>query len=353
MSVVRAATPADVRAVAELLTRVEPRAPDVEVAERRVADVFFDHPWRDEAVPSLLAVDEAGKLQGFLGVIPRPMVIGARLVSVATGVRLAVDPTCREFVGLRLLRRFLDGPQDVSVVDGAGCATRALWERLGGTAALPYSLAWTRPLRPAALALRRGGRRLGRLAALVGFAGTLVDAIAVRSRLAPFPRYAGSGGQEVDDDRLARCLDGILGRRGLHARYDAASLAWVLARARERVGGVLHRIVVPGRGSAPVGAYVLAVRPGDTAEVLLMALRGDTGDRVLRDVLARASDAGCVAVAGQADLRLVTDLTDRRCLLHTARRELLVHARDPDVRRDVERGNAALGRLDGDWWVPV
>jgi hypothetical protein len=350
---VRAATAGDLPAVAELLMRVEPRAPDVESAERRLAEALLGNPWRDAALPSLVAADEAGKVRAFLGVIPRPMIIGTRAVRAAAGVRLVVDPTCRAFVGHRLLRRFLEGPQELSLVDGGGCATRMVWERLGGFTPVAYAVSWTRPIRPAALAARRLGGRLGAAIAAAAPITGLVDRCLARARATPFALPAAApAGREVDDGELAACLGRLRGGRGLHARYDARTLGWLLAQAGARTGGVLRRIVVPGR-RGEAGAYVLVTRAGEVAQVLAMAYHQLEGDTVLRDALLRARDAGCVAVSGRADLRLVIDLTDRGCLLHATRTHTLLHARDPELAKQVEAGSAWLDRLDGDWWLPV
>ncbi len=70
--------------------------------------------------------------------------------------QLAVRRRSRNHAGIvavRLARAFLEGPQDLSISDEASDVARKIWEGLGGTTALLRSLHWTRPLRPATLAV--------------------------------------------------------------------------------------------------------------------------------------------------------------------------------------------------------
>jgi hypothetical protein len=355
MSGVRAVTRDDLPAVAELLARASSEVPDVERLERQLALVLFHHPWPDAALPSLLAEDDTGKIQAFLGVIPRPMRLGDRAVHAATAVRLTIHPDCRDFVGTRLLRRFLGGSQELSLMDGGGCATRAVWERLGGFAGYAYGLSWTRPLRPASWTLARLGRWLGPAAVVARPVARIVDGALARASASPFRLpERGLERREVAGDEWLACMD-RLSRRALRASYDAVSLRWVLARAAERVGAPVARVAVYGKGDALRGFYLLAAPPGGVAHVMQMAAAADTtaADEVIREIVCDAFMRGCVAVRGRVDPRFTLDLTDRGALLHATPAGMLVHARDAALMRQVERGQAWLGPLDGESWLPL
>ncbi len=345
MSAVRAMRDGDVPAVAELVSRAG--GGDVERIERELRAVFVEHPWRDDAVCSLVADDDAGKLQAFLGVLPRPMTWRGRPVRAAVATRLVIHPDCREFVGVRLLRALLAGPQDLSLMDGARCATRSVWERLGGSAAVAYGVSWVRPLRPAAWALSRARARLGGVASLAAPIARLADAAIDRVPRNPLRVPHRAASREVADAELARWIDDVAGAR-LHACYDAASLAWTLARAAERARAPLVRLVVDGRRKGTRGWCVMTVPPRGVAHVLQMAVRGDAGDDVVRAALVRAHEAGCVAVAGRVAPGLLIDLSDRAAVMHATGSHLLVHARDESLARHVEKADALLGRHDGE-----
>ncbi|MGE5609154.1 MAG: GNAT family N-acetyltransferase, partial [Bacillota bacterium] len=69
-------------------------------------EVFFENPWYDPALPSLVYQNDRDQIIGFLGVMPRPMWFQDRLIRVAVATQLMVDPHHRGFAALELLRRF-------------------------------------------------------------------------------------------------------------------------------------------------------------------------------------------------------------------------------------------------------
>jgi hypothetical protein len=110
--------------------------------------IFFDNPWRDAELPSLVYIQNE-KITGFVGVIPRRMVFRGRPVRVAVATQFMVDhEESRGFPGLELIRRLFSGPQDLSLTDGATEAAYTVWTACGARAAQLYSLEWTRLLRP-------------------------------------------------------------------------------------------------------------------------------------------------------------------------------------------------------------
>ena len=122
-----------------------------ERTERLVAyleRIFYDHPWTQDDLPSLVYEDERGRVSGFLGVIPRPLLFQGAPIRAAVATQLMVAPESRGLVGRRLFRAFLTGPQDLSLSDTANEPARLLWESVGGSVSVTHSLSWTRALRP-------------------------------------------------------------------------------------------------------------------------------------------------------------------------------------------------------------
>src|SRR5262245_60405106 len=123
-------------------------------------EIFFNNPWYDEMIPSLVYQESDGRIIGFLGVVPRQMIFLDRPIRVAVSFHYMVEPDSRSsMAGVKLLRAFFAGPQDLSLTDGAGQVGRRIWEGVGGATAWAYSLLWTRILRPARHAVDFLGRR--------------------------------------------------------------------------------------------------------------------------------------------------------------------------------------------------
>ena len=111
--------------------------------------LFFQNPWLDEDLPSLVAEDGKGSIVGFFGTVPRLMSYKGKAIRVAFASNFVVDPDSRFLlVGAQLLRRFISGPQDLSMGDSGNDISREMFVSLGGTTVPLYSLHWSRILKP-------------------------------------------------------------------------------------------------------------------------------------------------------------------------------------------------------------
>ena len=116
-------------------------AADSDTLARYLEEVYLDNPWYDPELPSLVCAD-GGRIDGFLGVVARPM-----LLRSGQPVRAAASSNFRvrggdhggrrnPLIAMRLLKRFFEGPQDLSVANGANSRVQEdlgrLRRRLGG-----------------------------------------------------------------------------------------------------------------------------------------------------------------------------------------------------------------------------
>lgn len=348
---------ADLPAVAQLFERVYPqhRWADRAASESNLREVLFGNPWRDAALPSWIAVQD-GRVIGCAGVVPRRMLLGARLMRAAVGCLFMVDPESRgSLVAPRLARAMLDGPQDLFIADGANDEARRLLLAAGGRAPLLYGLHWTRPLRPARYALglveQRARMKLPALA-LRPLAAPL-DAVAARLRPNRFARVTpGVADESLSAAAIAANLREFLADSALRPVYDAASLAWLLGQAalKRRHGALRSRGVRDARGRL-LGWFLYYVRRGEVAEVLQVVARPGAFAVVLQRLFADAWREGASALRGRLDPRHLQELSDRRCWLRREGTWTLVHSKHAEVTMAFERGAADLSRLDGEWWM--
>ena len=90
---------------------------------------FFENPWYDEDLPSLVYLEDTGKISGFYGVIPRRMRMRGSLIRAAVSSQFMVDPSVRNrLAAVELQSAFFAGPQDLSLTDGANDASRKIWK---------------------------------------------------------------------------------------------------------------------------------------------------------------------------------------------------------------------------------
>jgi hypothetical protein len=352
---VRPLTEADVPRVAQLHRKVFGSSLAAGDIEAYLREVLCRHPWLDERLPSLV-YEEQGRIVGCLGVMPRPMWFEDAPIVAAVTHSFMVEPERRStLAAMQLVKAFLSGPQDLSLAEG-NSVSRRLWEGVGGATSLLHSIRWTHPLRPARYAVSLLERRgLGRPAALAlrPLCGA-VDLLATHLPQSPLlQRPPATAVTELDPWTL---LDGIerLGRgRALRPRYDADSLAWLLAALERSQGrGPLRGAVVRSEGLV-LGWYLYYARADGIAEVVQVGASEPSAAAVLDHLFADAFGQGAIAVSGQVEPSLMPAFSERFCLFHRGRDGswVLVQSRDERILRALQLADALFTRLEGEWWI--
>ena len=156
MSMVQRCTEQDVPDIANLHNKVlnKTAEPASEGLQNYYRDTFFHNPWYNEEISSLVYRNGENRIVGFLGVVPRQMILNGSVIRVAVGHRLMVDPDANSpMAAIQLIRVFFSGPQDLAISDGANDIGKKFWEGSGGTAAHIYSMNWLKPLQPLSYAI--------------------------------------------------------------------------------------------------------------------------------------------------------------------------------------------------------
>ncbi len=356
MATIRPFEPADLEAVAALyshvmLKRSRRPAPDV-VAFLR--DTVVDGPWTDAELPSLVSVDGGGRVVGFIGSNPRRLRLGDKELRGVWAAHLMVDPDYGSGpAGALLLRRLLSGPQDVTLTDTASRLVARIWETFGGHVDPLRSLQWMHVLRPARWLAEVAGRRL---------AGTPASSLVTPVAAIPFhivgARLAGREVRMFDPDvtreplapaALAEHAPALVPRDALRPWYDAG----YATRLIQRVSGLRthgeFRLRLARRRGAPIGWHASYVHPGRSCRVLAIAARPRDADAVVGDLLEDAREAGATMATGRLEPLFAAPVLRRYSVVGGASR-CLVHARDPALVNAVLAGDAAVSRMDGEWW---
>jgi hypothetical protein len=251
-----------------------------------------------------------------------------------------------------LLRRFLEGPQHLSMAEGNE-QSRRMWEALHATTVASYSLHWIRPLRPAAFvaaAMRRrpGWRLMAPLLHPLTIAGD-----AVTSRVAwPPPRPVGGTLETLTPMLLASLIEKSRGTRTLWPRYDGGSAAWLLSvLAGKTSSGDLQTMLVRTDRGEVAGWFVYYLRRDAPGEVVQIG----GSDRALPEVFAHlqshAYRHGAVALTGRFEPRLLAACAGTRCWMRPGKSWMLLHAAQRDVLDTLHAGDAFLSPLEGEWWM--
>jgi hypothetical protein len=345
--------------VAEVVELLLGRRQGADAAERwRLAgyleEVYFDNPWHDPELPSLVCEDANGRIDGFLGVIPRPMTArtGEPVRAAATSnFKVRGNP----LAAVRLLRTFFAGPQDLSVANGANPSSKKIWEACGGISVPLCSLDWFRPIRPARAALElaaqqrtrplpSGMRQLADLADLVG-------GRPLARRHMPDGKAPGHSLRELDEAMAVEAL-AKAPQFDVCPVYEPPAFRWLLEMSRKKaIAGMLRSVAVRDEArQRDIGWFVYYQKKPRVAEVLqLVALEGRL-DAVLRAAIRDAAGHGVALLRGDVDARNLQAYRDAVCLLNSGR-WMLVHAREPAILETFRQGRALFTALDGERWI--
>lgn len=321
---------------------------------------LFDHPWVDPEVPSLVYEDRSG-IAAFIGSHVRRLVLdGAEIRMGCAGQFVSSQALQKRGGGALLLRKYLAGPQELTITDGASMAVARMWERLKGQTVWLASLSWTRIFRPWAA----GGALFGlqdRAAwrTLSKVAGRPAEAVLARlggERLrAPQPD---TRSEELSCGALLELLPGIARGHTLYPAYDRGYLHWLFGEvAAVTSRGELAKRLVTAADGRPLGWYVayLPRAPGNPGEQIAQALQVAAApadvDAVLGHLLHHAQVSGAAAIQGRLEPHLFHAVRQPRYLLRQTHPALVHSQRHPQAIAAVFQGRALLSRLDGEWWM--
>lgn len=318
-------------------------------------EVFFRNPWYEEKLPSLVYRD-SGRVKGFLGCVPRRMQIGGQAVTVAILHRLMVAPDVDSpLAAMRLVQDLLAGPQDLTLADGANDNGRKILEWSGASVSYLYSMKWLRVLRPCAFAVEVLSRRWGKLGPLVVAsrpAAKLADAVLCKPKGSPFAlRRPATTEVGIRADLLLRGIEEFSRNHVLRPVYDLGSLEWLLNVLQgNRHRGEFDGIGIFGGDDQFIGLCLYYLNASRVAEVMLLAARDDSRDAVLRHVMYRMWQRGGVGLIGRLEPRFLQSFADHGCLMKGGD-WAFVHAKDAELVRIIDRGDAFISALEGELWL--
>jgi hypothetical protein len=132
----------------------------------------------------------------------------------------------------------------------------------------------------------------------------------------------------------------------------AAHWALALAAEGERYGKLQLNLVTDSAG-APLGCWAAYLGRGKVAQALHLAARPGMHFELLQHLLAAAHKSGCLGVNGMVRPRDLLDYGRLRCQLLCRDFGVLFQTKDRELALAIHSGDAALSRLDGEWFLPL
>jgi hypothetical protein len=341
----------EVAALFELVMRSRSHTPP-----RQLIDYFerlLDHPWADPEIPSLVSLDQTGNIVGFIGSHVRRLRFHGQRIRVGWSGQFVSHPKVRNrAVGALLLRRYLAGPQDMTMASSVGDTTR-MWKALGGQVAFLGSIRWIRIFSlgsTAGYALERLGKAGWKpvVRPLLSAAQALTDRLPAASLRVPKPT---TRAEDLGAQALLEHLPSVVDHLRMYPDYDQKFLDWLfreMTAVRSR-GNLVKRLVLDANGRA-LGWYVAYLQPGGASQVMQIGAKERDVEAVLDQLFHEAQRSGTAFLFGQLEPLLSEPLTRRRCLFHPGG-SFLVHSRNPQLLDAVLTGQAMISRMEGEGWM--
>lgn len=361
MSVVRPLEASDIPAIAGMFQRIfrngsaEPPA-----FSAYLNQLYLEAPGCDRDIRSLVHITDDGDISGFIGVNALPMSYeGRRLRAAICGSLMVEGRESDPMAGARLLKAFLNGPQDFSFSETASEVSAQMWTRLRGIALPEYSLDWVRVIRPAAFMLDIAGQRIGAARLLAPLARAFdnysrrrMERSALRWSGVPesFTVQGGLTTSQIDEQAFAELVDPLTTQFALRPDWADGQLAYILSEAvnKPEYGETIISAVKTPRG-APIGAFLYHFRPGSVARVLqILALPGQAGP-VFDCLVADATTRGAAGLRGRTQPALLEAMLGRRVAFLNAA-STVVHSRDKDIVRAFRNAEGFINGLAGEHW---
>jgi hypothetical protein len=316
--------------------------------------IFFHNPWYDDALPSLIYQNGDGKIIGFLGVVPRRMLFREAPISVAISFHFMVEPESRSsLAGVHLLKTFFSGPQDLSLTDGAGNVGRKVWEMVGGVSVPLYCQRWTRILRPSREALNLLSRKklISSISGVIHPFCDLTDSTLAYLMPRYFPQALPENiEEELNVRTFIEELPQLSKGMAIQPDYDIDSAEWVFnGAAQMKYYGNIQRVLVRNAKKEIIGWFMYYLNRGGAGAVVQAAARKGAVGEILDHLFGHARRNGVVALSGRIDPRFMRELSDKHCFFRSVGGMFLVHSRNDELLHAIQRGDAFLSHLEGEW----
>jgi ribosomal protein S18 acetylase RimI-like enzyme len=353
MNQLRTLEPSDIPQIVALRRRVynqTTQESDTALA-RYYHTLFFENPWQNEQYPCFLHEDSAGEIVGFIGSIPRPMLLGSQRVTAVIGTELMVAPEARGgFIGLKLLRRLFDGPQHLTYSDRGNDLARQLYEGLGGSTALWYSLYWSASIDGSQISFDTapGGGRPNVAVRALRRTSRLLDRLSKRSRTR---NPIETRDEFLTPETVMSLTRRLAGKNTLVPEYDTHSFSWLIQRLGEtrkfdRV--MTAQVILEGEA---IGFFVYLIRQNREIDVVQFAALPRRESLTFDHLIHHAVAQGGSVLRGRLDGRLAPLISERGLPVTLGQPWTLVRSGRPDVAAQFLTGNALLSRLDAEWWI--
>lgn len=348
--------PDDIEDIIQLSQKYFPLSKEVSIQylKKTLHDLYFHGTNYQPNITSLVSRSKKNSINGFLGVTTQTFCYKKREITVANCHHLMATEEARsQLIPMRMLQKFISGPQDLSFSDGSVKEMRLFWKRFGGEPAISESIYYKIPLRPVSFAMRPLLKNMNRpLTTMASASAGGIDKVAGALRISMFHRKRPRVQlKALTPVLLLEALQSIQSKYSLFPTYDQPKIehSFKLLKNEKRYGA-LQKIAIL-ENEKIVGWFIYYANKGGVCEVI-QAVSIPGKEEILFDMITwHAYSRGGVELSGRLMAHHLQTSFTTKAICIPARMWTLIHSSNTELKHDIQAGNAFLTRLEGDLWL--
>lgn len=278
----------------------------------------------------------------------------AEPLRAASGFLLTVDPKVQgQGIGRNLLEKYLEGPQDLSLVDRANPAFVSLFKKIGGMVAPYDSLNWRVVLKPIQFGCMVAGRRSRLISAATSLIRPIVERVDMR--LSPLRKH-GTEGVTLEVlafsiEEFLRCLSFDIKSNQITLPLDPGAGRWlghIIQNANSAGKLFIARDISKLEN---VGAWCVWGEKDNSAEILYLSADQVALSAFLEAFFCTISERGICAASGRVDIGQLPHLSRFVPFIKAGPSQAVFKTSIVLLRDALINGETSIPRLAGEWWI--
>jgi hypothetical protein len=113
--------------------------------------------------------------------------------------------------------------------------------------------------------------------------------------------------------------------------------------------GAFQKVVFRDAHREVVGWYMYYLNPGGTSTVFQFVARKSSVNEILDHLFDHAWRHGAVTLSGRLEPQFMQELSDKYCFFSRVGAWMLIHSNNTELLHVIQRGDAFLTGLEGEW----
>ena len=312
---------------------------------------FFENPYYDPAIGSVVHENEHGEIDSAISVLPIPYRVNGQSIMGRLLCAFMMKPEMSPRGAAELTLTLRPSEKILNFTDSAAPVSLKHSEAIGGITLGTHGLGWTRVFRAASYVANYVAERRP---VLGGWATSSVGRIL--NPLFPIPAIKKTAKSRADVREIAQeeaisLVPGYLQSYLAHPAWTESDINWLFRMASDNhAAGALRFCAIKDRTGSPGGFFCYYTRPNGIAEVLNIITKAGMEKHAVDAMLIHLQDEGHIAAQGRVDPRYLNALSQQSIMFFRLKANVCVATANVEMLNAIQRGDIFIGGLAGESW---